>query len=259
MRNLNFAFDRIDMALKALCFQLVYQNKKSVAFLGFPFLIFLFLFNLLVAEGKVDFPKPVSLGDDQFDFGGILIDRRKAKISFDAVCNQTSGLVEYALVHKNGKVHESLFRTEMSPRWIHACLVLIKARPFDLESLHGKKHLLASQDLAEHEVRAYVSWESNASSSLVPIHSFVYNQISDRNLDERPFVFTGSKTLEGVYLADVDGSILAIFNDIRSTINSFDKDSNSDDSWVALTDALPPLETKVRFHLQVPSKVVSEK
>ena len=63
--------------------------------------------------------------------GSITIHRKNNFISIPAVTNQISGLVEYGLVHENGKIHESLFRTTIRPQVFHTSLLLLKAKPVE--------------------------------------------------------------------------------------------------------------------------------
>ena len=199
-----------------------------------------------------DFPEAIDLGEGKYDFGGVIIDRYSSTLDFEALCNQTSGLVEYALVHRNGKVHESLFTTNIPPRWIHACFLLLRTKPFlGMFGNEAASHENTSMLRSPHEIRVLVHWESNGTRVVHPLASLVYNQISDRTLDANPFVFTGSRTIEGIYLAQRDGSILAVYHDPDAIINSLDPDSSSDDSWVAMTSMMPPLEHKVRISLQI--------
>ncbi len=198
------------------------------------------------------FPDAIDLGSGKFDFGGVTIDRLTNTLSLNALCNQRSGLIEYALVHEGGKIHESLFRTKIPPRWIHACLLLVRVKPFrglfEDSFVEGDRK---TGSFPEHEILVSVTWENNGTEISRPLSSLIYNQISDRTLDSQPFVFTGSRTIEGVYLAERDGSILAVYHDPVAIINSLDRDSHSDDSWVARPSMMPPIESKVRLSMQI--------
>ena len=65
--------------------------------------------------------------------------------------------------------------------------------------------------------------------------------------------FTGSKFLGGDFQAESTGSILAVYADDSSMINSSDYDSNNDDVWYANKKALPSLETPVLITLKLPN------
>ena len=206
----------------------------------------------LVDQNETSFPRVVDLGGGKFDFGGVLIDQKLKRLSFDAVCNQSSGLVEYALVHQSGKLHESLFSTKTSPRWIHACLLLLKAKPLGARFLSEEFKSQQMVDMmADYQVNAQISWKQNESNITREIFELVFNQLSERTLEARPFLFTGSRTIEGNYMAGVEGSILAIYHDRNAIINSLDPESISDDSWVVFHEKMPPLDKRVRFYIQV--------
>ena len=77
-------------------------------------------------------PKINKLADGVYEMGSITIHRKDNFISIPAVTNQISGLVEYGLVHENGKIHESLFRTTIRPQVFHTSLLLLKANRLNL-------------------------------------------------------------------------------------------------------------------------------
>jgi len=217
-----------------------------------------FISSGILAAGNVsdenetsDYPEVKTLGSGIYDFGGITIDQKSRSFSFDAVCNQTSRLVEYALVHENGKVHESLFRTKISPRWIHACFLLLKESPF--VSLSREQGLAGHNDRA---LRVLVEWDGNGSKFSEPLGRMTIKQTNEKTLDERAFLFTGSKVIEGEYLAEMDGSIIAIYEDSRATINAIDEDNSNDDIWLANGENMPPLGKTVRIRLILPSPAI---
>jgi hypothetical protein len=204
----------------------------------------------LLAEKTSEFPPVKKTESGLYQFGGILIDKEKKSFSFPAVCNQTSGLVEYALVHQNGKTHESLMRTEISPRMIHACLLLLKEKPeYQFFAYLEKNSTKISQARG---IDIVVEWEQNGTLESALIHTMVTNQNDNQELNKHAFVFTGSKVIEGTYLAQMDGSIVAIYHDSRATLNSRDLQSHSDDVWIANEQRMPPVDfpVTIRFQLQ---------
>ena len=193
------------------------------------------------------FPPIEQMGEGIFKFGEVILDQKKRTISLPAVCNQTSGLVEYGLVHVNGKIHESLFRTNVSPRLIHASLLLLKERSFP--EFFGDQNYSSSPRFFD----IFVEWEWNNSSIVRPLSSMIYNESSTRFLSEGRFLFTGSKKVEGQYLAEMDGSIISIYQDARATINNADSESEFDDVWLAHLPQMPPLDTPVSICLKLPN------
>ena len=211
------------------------------------------LITTLFSEEVLEYPKIFSTSTGSYQFGPIDIDQKNSEFSFPAVCNQTSGLVEYALVHEDGKTHESLFWTKVSPKLIHASLLLLKEKP---QSAFFKFVEENSPKLIQMpEIEIMVEWEHNGSNNKTSINSMVLNQTDNRELSESAFVFTGSKVVEGTYLAELDGSIIAVYHDNRATLNSRDLNSNSDDVWIANESKMPPKNLPVLVRFQLPKEL----
>ena len=207
----------------------------------------------LFSEEVLKYPKIFRTNTGSYQFGLIEIDQKKRQFSFPAVCNQTSGLVEYALVHENGKTHESILRTKVSPNLIHATLLLLKENPQPDFFTYIEKNSTKLMQMPA--IQIFVEWEHNGSLHQALINSMVLNQTDDRELSESAFVFTGSKVVEGTYLAEIDGSIIAIYHDSRATLNSRDIHSNSDDVWIANESKVPPKNLPVLVRFQLPKEL----
>jgi len=211
----------------------------------------IFLVSSLLGDNQENYPEITKVNSELFEFGQILINKERREFSFPAICNQTNGLVEYALVHDEGKTHESLMRTSVSPRLIHACLLLLKEKP----QAHFFSQLKNSPSRPGqiHSIKIFVEWKEGGVPRKETINSMVVCQTDGRVLKENTFVFTGSKVMEGSYLAEMDGSIVAIYHDERATLNSRDDQSKFDDVWIANELSMPAKETPVTIRFQLPS------
>ena len=65
--------------------------------------------NLFSDENNTTLPSIKKISQNLYNFGDILIKRDEKSFSLPAVSNQINGLVEYGIVHVDGKIHESLF------------------------------------------------------------------------------------------------------------------------------------------------------
>jgi hypothetical protein len=78
---------------------------------------------LMLATGALDGEEtnaPVrALGDGRFAVGLVTLDKNGRSISFPATVNLREETIEYVVVHKTGKAHESIFRTDTRPQDIH--------------------------------------------------------------------------------------------------------------------------------------------
>lgn len=221
------------------------------------FLLNLILSSALIAEKKfTDLPEIKKVGEGIYEFGSVIINRNSNSISIHAVTNQVNGLIEYGVVHENGKIHESLFRTTVRPQIFHTSLLLLKAKPVEtfFENLWSDepKEINYSKNCFE----IFVSWELNGTKYESEIEKLSLNQNRNGPIAKKSFIFTGSRMVEGTFLAETSGSILAVYADDNAIINNSDYDSSNDDIWIANKEEMPPLELPVmiRFHLPQASK-----
>ena len=192
------------------------------------------------------------IGRDKFRFGDVIIDQRKRVVEFNATSNQRNGLIEYALVHESGKTHESLFRTKIRPQILHACLLLLKHTQADrfFENLWSENP--EKIDFSKSVIKTEVRWDQNGSQEKFSLEELSINTKNNSKLKEGSFIFTGSKKIEDTYLADVSGSIIAVYADEDAVINSSDHDSNNDDVWIANEKLMPDLEVPVVLRFLLP-------
>ena len=196
-------------------------------------------------------PKINKIRDGLYQFGSVEIDRKLNVLSIPALSNQVNGLIEYGIVHEHGKIHESLFRTKTSPQVFHTSLLLVKAKPINtfFENLWSDQP--RQIDYSKKCLDISVIWEINGTKYEKKLEKLFINQNRKVSLDNKSIIFTGSRMVEGTFLAETSGSILAIYADDTAILNNSDYDSSNDDIWIANKQEMPPLEypVTIRFHL----------
>lgn len=191
-------------------------------------------------------------GENRYRIGEIELDGATREIRFPAVVNQEEGALEYILVKDQGKVHESLLRTGISPAHLQVALKLLRYRAgwgrlFDHLWPPGEAPL---REAAGEEVELFVSWEG---SEPVPLQKAIRDRGTGEAMDRAPWIFTGSDVIDGEFQAEVEGSIVAIYRDGLAMINSAHPESLNDENWLPVAGVLPPPETKVQVIIR-PSK-----
>ena len=71
-------------------------------------------------------PNVVDLGEGRYRIGLVTFDQATREISFPAEINMAEGLLEYAIVHETGKIHESLLHTKTKPLHVNLALKLLR-------------------------------------------------------------------------------------------------------------------------------------
>jgi hypothetical protein len=220
----------------------------------------------LFAQGSPITPPPPIAGEDLwrerlkplavervapgvFRLGEIKIYKETKSISFPAKVNMDKGLLEYILVKSSGKTHESLLRTDVDPYHLQIAFLLLgfegtdrpiteqgsdekpKGEPVEVIIDYLKKSTGAG---GEQKVRIKTEeWVARKTNGNL------------KTISSLDWVYTGSVVNQGAFIAQVSGSIIAIFRDPAALIDNASPGGESDEIWFVNEKTVPPVGTSV--------------
>lgn len=166
--------------------------------------------------------------------GDVKIDAQARALSFPAQVNQRAGAIEYFLVHETGKVHESIFKTTVAPRDIHTAALLF-----------------SSTNKPALKVRAIeASWPDKPNPKNYRAAELILNKAKKRSQRETKWAYRGSRIVNGIFLAQRDGSIVSIQEDRDALIDQDTPEAADDENWEPMTILIPPLGTPVTITIR---------
>jgi hypothetical protein len=185
-------------------------------------------------------PPPLKmLSSGVYEMGGCRIIKKENRVEFPAEVNMDKGLLEYVIVGNSGKVHESLLRTAISPYALQISLLLL--------GVEGTMHPLGEQGQARmpegDRVRIQVSWQDKGAEKKLPVEQWIAK--GDKPVGAMPWVFTGSVVVNGVFMAQAEKSIVALFHDPIALIDHQLPEGASDEIWHVDSASVPPAGTAV--------------
>lgn len=197
-------------------------------------------------EREVKAPPIKMLAPGVFEMGGVRILKKKEQVIFPASVNMSKGLLEYLIVGGAGKLHESLLKTDIEPYSLQIALLML--------GLEGTPDPLREQgDPGTPQgdpVTICVQWKQDGRMKQAPIESWVVNRNEKGPLGPVNWVFTGSIISEGVFMAQVEKSIVAVFHDPAAMIDNPLPDGASDEVWFVNEKVVPPVGTEVLVIIQ---------
>lgn len=211
--------------------------------------------------GAADQPDPAKaikkLDGSRYELNGIIFDQKTRAIRIPAKVNMTEGLLEYALVHEAGKVHESLLSTAISPFDLNVVLLLLNYEPgtgfFDTSDKNAGAVPVKNPKLPPAaQLKATVEWKApDGVEKTSRLESLLLNLDQKGTVTDGPFTYTGSMvTDDGTFMAKDTGSILALYVDVLALINNPREGNENDDIWVPDKTKIPEKDTAVTLVLQ---------
>jgi hypothetical protein len=169
----------------------------------------------------------------------IEFDAKTRSISVPAKVNMREGLLEYVLVHESGKLHESLFSTQVKPTEFNIVMRLLNWKAsgtfFDFSRPErGGVLVKGAKNPPDSLVEIHVAWkDKDGKDQSCRIENWLHQIEKKAKLTEEPWIYTESQIMpDGTFLAEQTGSILALYADPASIINNPREGNDLDDVWI---------------------------
>jgi hypothetical protein len=214
--------------------------KISVVMILLPFLSF---FSLLSAQEPSSRILPIKkIAPGVFRLGEIQIHKGARSATFPAQVNMDKGLLEYLLVQSGGKTHESLLITDVDPYYLNIAFLLL--------GFEGTDSPLAEQGVADtpkgEAVEINIIYREGDRNRKVLAETWIEKSIGEKK--ESPsmmWIYTGSKVMQGTFLAQAEGSVVAVYHDPAALIDNAAPGGESDEIWFVREDVVPSAGTPV--------------
>ncbi len=200
-------------------------------------------------------PAVKELDAERLQVGEVIFNRKTREIRFPAAVNMAGGeLLEFALVHTNGKVHESLLVTEVSATDINLAFKLLRyPASSEFYAIVEKDGTMSNVfPKVSEEVKAAaridigLEWQEAGKTRTAKLNDWISHGTTGEQMPAAdPWVYGGSGIHQGKFVADTTGDYIAIFLSNAALINFSGKDNNSDEVWLPFPKRVPPEGTKV--------------
>lgn len=198
-------------------------------------------------------PSVEKIDGTRFKIGSITFDSKTREIRFPAQINMTQDLLEFLIVHQNGKVHESLLKTDISATDLNVAFKLLRyqaspelyAEPTSDADPTAKFPDVGEEVKKASRITIEVEWENEGATRRVPINEWVQHSSTGSAMPAGPWVYGGSQISEGKFQAEITGDIAAIYLSRAALINYPGKDNTDDTVWFVFPKRVPPLDSPV--------------
>ena len=222
-----------------LIFCLLFSVLPTMAQTGQPHIPAQMPSPMLSETTAVKMPAMNFVAPGVIEIGDCRVDKKNGRVEFPARVNMQEGLLEYLLVGDAGKLHESLLSTEISPYALQVSLLLL--------GIEGSYNPLEVQGEARTpeggRVNIKVQWQDGERVKTVALEKWLKKDKS--KLNNIPWVFTGSMVIDGVFMAEVERSIIAIFHDPVAMIDHQLPEGADDQIWFVDSAQTPSRGTNV--------------
>jgi hypothetical protein len=189
-------------------------------------------------------PSVEKLADGRVRISDLILDPRNRSVLMPVAFNaQAEEELEYVLVQVNGKLHESLLRTDTPPTYLHAAMLLLGVKqspkrendpetdpPPQIDQEWLQQTRAPNGPLVRLEL---VTVGENGEMNPYPLEDFLTDLSRDAPIESTHWVYNGSTFNRDVFVAEVEGSFISLITDPRALINYTGPGRTNDLNWVA--------------------------
>ena len=182
-------------------------------FIAFVFIVLIPLFLSGQQENKE--PLIQKINDHHYVLSDMTIDTERQTVSIPCTVNMSSGLIEVILCRPEGKVHESMLTTMVTPLEFQTALLLLGLDPVneipDDPDYRSEKGPYKNMETPGDSVRLFLETHN---SGIKDIEIFIYNEKSKSVLDNSTWLFRGAVTMiDDMIVLDPEVSMIATYHD----------------------------------------------
>ena len=96
-----------------------------------------------------------------------------------------------------------------------------------------------------------LKWTAGGKEMRKRAEEMIFNTEQNSVMRTGDWVYTGSRVVEGLFLAEIDGSIVSPRHRRRGLINNEGSGHDNDTIWLANTNSLPPTNTPVTVSIKL--------
>jgi hypothetical protein len=198
----------------------------------------------------------VQVSNDVYHINDVIINVSERSITIPTTVNMYSGLIEVVMCRPEGKTHESLLKTNVTPLEFQTALLLIGLDPVnelpDDLALADSLSPFLSVETPGDSVYIYLESEINGELIHKPVEFFIQDQRTMKSLSQQTWLFRGALThRSGHVIIDKDVTMIATYHDPIALMEMNNADKYDDELFYVNTNAGLTKDQPVKLIIQV--------
>ena len=186
-------------------------------------------------------PGIVQIGDEVYKLGKLELDLNKKTITMHGKVNMSAGLVEVFACTRIGKLHESVLVIDVEPIHLQTALILL-----GLEYQEGARYQGDPLTPKGDKVTIWVEWSIDGVTKRHRAEDLVFDRVKQKPMEHTDWVFTGSRTNNGIFMAQATGTLISTYRDPDTIIDNPLPGGADDTIYIVNSQIVPPKGTDVK-------------
>jgi hypothetical protein len=189
------------------------------------------------------------LSPSLYKIGNILMDVEKRELQLPGRVNMDSGVVELLACSPGGKLHETVLVADIIPYHLQVSLLLLGLQYGDNLQYQGDPNTPQGDS-----VEVWIEWSEENKKHLVRGEDLIFDLVSQKTMDHTHWTFSGSRIVNGTFMADMEGSLITTYHDPFTILDNPLPGGGNDELYTVNTSLVPSKGTEVQIKIKAISK-----
>ena len=195
-------------------------------------------------------PPIVKLSSTTYKIGNILLNIEDRVVHFPGQVNMNEGIVELLACAPGGKTHESVLVVNIIPYHLQVALLLLGLNYGDNIEYQGDPNTPLGDS-----VEVWIEWQGINQEFRVRGEDLIFNLASKKTMTHTHWIFSGSRIINGTFMADREGSIITTYHDPHTILDNPLPGGGNDELYVVNSKLVPSKGTPVEVFVKALSKI----
>ncbi len=177
------------------------------------------------------------IGKNLYKLGNLTLNSQDSEIIIPGIINMQQGIIELLACSEGGKVHESVLVLDIIPYHLHVALLLL-----GLNFGGGLEYQGDPNTPKGDSVEIWVKWKIDDNDKIVRAEDLIPR---NKSMEHTAWVFSGSKIIDGKYMADIEKTIITTYHDPFTILDNPMSTGANDEVYKVNETIVPPKGTPI--------------
>jgi hypothetical protein len=229
--------------------------KKSIAIISF---LSIFIVVQSVLSQQQD-PQPQTqqpqenpiekIGENSYRIGKLILNSAERTVTLNGIFNMEKGIIELFACATGGKTHESVIVLDVIPYHLQVAMILLGMKYKGGVEYQGDPTMPKGDS-----VEIFASWKIDGKDVTVRAEDLIWDVKQSISMEHTPWIFVGSKMVEGRFMADQEKSLITTFHDPFTIFDNPLQGGSNDELYTINEKLVPKKGTPVTVTIKAISK-----
>ncbi|MBI3193814.1 MAG: hypothetical protein HYZ34_04995 [Ignavibacteriae bacterium] len=180
------------------------------------------------------------IGENTYRIGKLILNSNERSVTVQGTFNMEKGIIELVACAVGGKTHESVLVLDVVPYHLQVAMILL-----GLKYKGGVEYQGDPNRPQGDSVEIFITWKNEEKEVTARAEDLIWDVKQSTTMEHTPWIFVGSRMVEGRFMADQEKSLITTFHDPFTIFDNPLQGGSNDELYLVNEKLVPKKGTPV--------------